>query len=467
MKKGKLLNDPFVTIDGQRQIILSSIQEANKEYDPEEAKDYVVTLLIKDLILFEVENNGEIVPAFVCGTPRKYFRAGSLEWLKLNYLGGAYRNTAIDIHWIVRGFVKRSEYVKIQYAAINVQITACRDVTQQRYIENYGYCIRLQCWICCIVSKKTVIKLQCDLMATICQYTWQRVVATVMLTIHRKLAIKTRACVGGAMQLLVFRLALNKAQEEAKLANQLTSMHRKLEEAKQRCIASEKAAEKSAHTVVIYCELDHDKEVDKPKPTKDSADKSAPSFTTKSEALQAIAPALAPKPKIPIKTSEQFDIDTDEFAQFFHTEVALPKSNTNHSTEKDKKQNEVKAIKSKKNANNGGVILAGLNMPYDDMTRAVDKIAVNTMLTEQKPGIIEFIPTKENQKQVLLAYMIQSGVNLNDAFEQLYRLTGKVAKTLIIALDSGSSTTSFQSRQHLPRSIYSTQDFGGCIKYFH
>ena len=106
-------------------------------------------------------------------------------------------------------------------------------------------------------------------------------------------------------------------------------------------------------------------------------------------------------------------------------------------------------------------------MPYDDMTRAVDKIAVNTMLTEQKPGIIEFIPTKENQKQVLLAYMIQSGVNLNDAFEQLYRLTGKVAKTLIIALDSGSSTTSFQSRQHLPRSIYSTQDFGGCIKYFH
>ena len=240
---------------------------------------------------------------------------------------------------------------------------------------------------------------------------------------------------------------MNEAQEEAKLVNQLKSIRRKLEEAKQHCIEAKETTEKSAPAVVIYCEKDHDKEGDKPKPPKENADKSAQSSTNKSEAspATATAPAPAPKPKNPIETSVHFDIDKNKFA--------LLTSNTNHSTKKDKKQNEVKAIESR-NANNGRVILAGWNMPYNDMPQAVDNIDVKTMVPERKPGIREYIPTKEQQKQVLPKYMIQSDVYWNDTFEQLYSMTGEAALTLIIALDSGSSTISFKSRQQLPRGIY-------------
>ena len=198
LKKGKLFDDLLFTITDHRQIILTSIQKANKDCAPVEAKDDIATLLTKALKFFDVENNGDIVQTFVCGTTQNCFHAGSIKQLKLDCLG-VYGNPAIDIHWIVRGFVKRSEYVKLQYAAIKVQTKACRHATQQRYVEHYDYCIRLQCWICCIIAKNALIQLQRDFMATICQNTWQRVVAMVMLTIYRKVALKIRTCIGGAM----------------------------------------------------------------------------------------------------------------------------------------------------------------------------------------------------------------------------------------------------------------------------
>ena len=293
-----------VTLERFACLVRGFVRETKEDCDPEEAKDDVETLLTKALKSLEVEKNGETVKAFVCGKTRTYFRAGSLEHLELDRLG-AYGNTAIDIQRIVRGFVKRSQYVKLRNAAIKVQTKARRDATRRRYMEIYGACITFQCWIRCIIAKKTLIKLRRDFMATIIQNTWRRVVAMVLLKTHRKAAIKIQACARGAIQRPIFRLALKEAQEEAKLENQLKSLQRKLEEAEQRRIEAEKrAAEGSAKTVVVYREKDDDKEEDK-KTTVESTDKSAPSSTTKPEAAPATAPAPAPKPETPVETSGQ------------------------------------------------------------------------------------------------------------------------------------------------------------------
>ena len=46
---------------------------------------------------------------------------------------------------------------------------------------------------------------------------------------------------------------------------------------------------------------------------------------------------------------------------------------------------------------NGGIVLVQLKITYEDMTGAIDTINCRVVNIEQRQGILEYIPTKEEE----------------------------------------------------------------------
>ena len=82
------------------------------------------------------------------------------------------------------------------------------------------------------------------------------------------------------------------------------------------------------------------------------------------------------------------------------------------------KKNAAVKVSDPKWPNNGGIVLVQLKITYEDMTVAIDTINCRVMNIEQRQGILEYIPTKE-EKQSLRKYMTSSEKDSADAFDEL------------------------------------------------
>jgi len=233
-----------------------SFHRKSNDVDTVFLKEDTENLLTRALKSQEVDNGGAVTKAFVCGKTRTYFRTGSLEHLENKRLF-AFGDHAKDLQRIVRGFVKRSQYLRIRNAAITVQAQARFIALQTRYLEMRAASIIIQCWSRGNFSKRSLYLLRRNNRAAIIQSRWRMAVALAMFKELKTAAVTIQACARGARQRPLFRVALKEAVEEAKLENQLKALQKRLEEAETKRIEAEKRADEgSVHTktktVVVY-----------------------------------------------------------------------------------------------------------------------------------------------------------------------------------------------------------------------
>lgn len=244
-----------------------SFARKSKEGDLELLKEDSQALLNRALKSQEVKNGDAIVKGFVCGKTRTYFRTGSLEYLENRRLH-AFGDLAKDIQRVVRGFVKRSQYIRIQHAAITVQAQARFIATQSKYIQLRAASVVIQCWSRATYSKQSLIELRRHNRAARIQARWRMSVALVVFKQCRKAAVTIQACARGARQRPMFREAFKEAIEEAKLENQLKALQKRLEEEESKRREAEKRADEGSvtKTVVVYknAEGSEEKKVDIP-----------------------------------------------------------------------------------------------------------------------------------------------------------------------------------------------------------
>lgn len=241
-------------------------KESNETSDWETISADADRLLTSILKSVEVSKDGKTVKGFVCGKTRTYFRTGSLELLENRRLL-AYSSLAVDIQRIIRGFVKRSQYLKLRNASIKVQAEARASAASRRYIVMRASSMTIQRFIRCIFAGVKLTSLRRNNFATKIQTRQRIFVAMKRLKQCKTAIIKIQACVRGSIQRPIYRKALAEAIEEAKLENQLKSLQKKLEEAEAKRVEAEKKAEEGAKTVVVY-KKDAEATSDSPKATK-------------------------------------------------------------------------------------------------------------------------------------------------------------------------------------------------------
>lgn len=228
----------------------TSDENADLNGPQEGVKKDVDHLLTSALKCLETEKDGGLVKAFVIGKTRAYFRAGALEHLESERLKGL-GVWAVEIERIVRGFVKRSQFVKKRNAAIKAVAKMRGFVARKKYLRLRKACVFLQCWVRCIKAGVELISLRKNHKATQIQAHFRMVVALASFKKHRNAAVLIQAIARGSIQRPKFREELAEKIEEAKLENQLKSLQRKLEEAEARRIEAE---QKAAAPVVVYRE---------------------------------------------------------------------------------------------------------------------------------------------------------------------------------------------------------------------
>lgn len=231
----------------------SFVRKSSGKGDLELLKLDAEGVLTRALKRQEVKNNDTITKGFVCGKTRTYFRTGSLEYLENKRLY-AFGDLAQDIQRVVRGFVKRAQYLRVRNSAIAVQSQARFVAAQSRYIKLRAAVIIVQCWSRGTCSKHVLRELRRHNRAARIQARWRMAVAMVMFKECRHAAITIQACARGARQRPLFREAFKEALEEAKLENQLKTLQRRLEEEETKRREAEKRADEGSmtKTVVVY-----------------------------------------------------------------------------------------------------------------------------------------------------------------------------------------------------------------------
>jgi len=231
----------------------SFARESIDKGDLEMLKIDTETLMTRALKSLEVKKDDTVTKGFVCGKTRTYFRTGSLEHLENRRLY-AFGDLAKDIQRIVRGFVQRSQYLRVRNSAIAVQSQARFIAAQSRYIKLRAAVIIVQCWSRGTCSKQVLRELRRHNRATKIQSRWRMTVARVMFKKCKHAAITIQACARGAIQRPAFREAFKEAIEEAKLENQLKALQKRLEEEETKRRQAEKRAEEGSitKTVIVY-----------------------------------------------------------------------------------------------------------------------------------------------------------------------------------------------------------------------
>jgi myosin-5 len=231
----------------------ASPEHGDPDLAGEELKLDVEHLLTSALRSLEVEKDGGMQKAFVIGKTRAYFRAGALEHLEAERLKGL-GVWAVEMQRIVRGFVKRSQYVRLQAAEVKAAAKMREFVARRKYLRQRSAVIVLQCWNRCILAVQELVQLRKNHKATIIQTHFRMMVARASFQKYRRAAIVIQAMSRGAIQRPKYRIELAEKIEEAKLENQLKALQRKLEEAEARRVEAEKKAEQNAAPVVVYRE---------------------------------------------------------------------------------------------------------------------------------------------------------------------------------------------------------------------
>lgn len=243
----------------------SFVRESNDASDSETIcadADRLLTSILKSV---EIIKDEKVVKGFVCGKTRTYFRAGSLELLENRRLH-AFSSLAVHIQRVIRGFVKRSQYLRLRNAAIKVQAKARASAARRRYKAMRISTMTIQCFVRCIFAGIKLSSLRRNRCATKIQTRHRIYVAKKHLKLSVAATVRIQACVRGSIQRPIYRKALAEAIEEAKLENQLKTLQKKLEEAESKRIEAEKKAEEGAKTVVVY--KDSESNQDQQQPTK-------------------------------------------------------------------------------------------------------------------------------------------------------------------------------------------------------
>jgi myosin V len=208
--------------------------------------DLLLALALKAL---EYARGGVMIRAFVIGKSRAYFRAGALEYLegeRLKYLF----SWATEIQRVVRGFVRRSQYVRVRTMAICLQSYQRQRIATRRYQKLKSAAVGVQCWFRVVLAQRTLVYLRRNYRSTKIQTRWRIFVARRRLLACVAASVPIQAMVRGAVQRPKYRQALIDKKEESKLENQLRTLQRKLEEAEQRRHQAEKDAEERAARVL-------------------------------------------------------------------------------------------------------------------------------------------------------------------------------------------------------------------------
>lgn len=228
-------------------------QAEDDDEDPEVVPRKLVTSLLttalKALEVRPVEDGIEVIKAFVIGRTRAYFRAGALEYLeaeRLRKLG----TSAIIIQNRARTFMARSKYLKLRKAAMVLQSITRKCIAQSLYRHLRRAAILVECWYRRMHASRTLIILRKNFKATLIQTRWRMITAMAVLKEYRTASLVVQTMVRGALQRPKFRDALHQKKEDAKLENQLVALQKKLEEAENRRIESEKLAEEKAQQMV-------------------------------------------------------------------------------------------------------------------------------------------------------------------------------------------------------------------------
>ena len=204
--------------------------------------ELLLSLALKEL---EFERDGVIIRAFVIGKSRAYFRAGALEFLegeRLKFLS----QWATEIQRTARGFVRRSQYVRVRSMAICLQSCQRRHVATRAYKQLKQATVKVQCWYRVLYAVQTLYQMRRNYRSTQIQTRWRILVARRRLRMWVSATVIAQTMVRGALQRPKFRQALHEKKEEAKLENQLRSLQRKLEEAEHKRVQAEKEAEERA-----------------------------------------------------------------------------------------------------------------------------------------------------------------------------------------------------------------------------
>nr|WVH45740.1 MyoA [Craspedostauros australis] len=207
-------------------------------------------LLTRALQALEITRpDGKVVRGFVIGKTRTYFRAGALEYLegeRLKYLGV----WATRIQKEARRYVCTCNYRMTRMFALWTQTKLRMRNCRRTYRLIRKAAIRVQCWHRVLNAAKTIEVLRRNFKATLIQTRWRMVMDGRQLRRSKEAVVVMQSMVRGALQRPKYRQALFEKKEEAKLENQLRALQRKLEEAEQKRLEAEKAAELKAAQAV-------------------------------------------------------------------------------------------------------------------------------------------------------------------------------------------------------------------------
>ncbi|GKY94545.1 hypothetical protein MPSEU_000420200 [Mayamaea pseudoterrestris] len=231
--------------------LTSSKDADDDESDPDVRNAKLVGhLLTKALKEIEIaREDGKVLKAFVIGRTRVYFRAGALEYLEAERVR-ALGIWAVEIQKISREFLCRRRYRKLRWLSIRVAAFERMRVKRVTFLRLRNSSIVVQCCVRIILAQRYRLDLDRNFKATLIQTRWRISRDRSVFGAKKGAAIVIQTMSRGSLQRPKYRQALQDKKDEAKLENQLAALQRKLEEAEQRHIESERLAEERARKAV-------------------------------------------------------------------------------------------------------------------------------------------------------------------------------------------------------------------------
>lgn len=279
----------------------------------------------------------------------------------------AFGHLAKDIQRIVRGFVKRNQYLRLRKNAILIQANARLVSARRKYLAMRRASISIQCFVRAVAASMSLAELRRNHRATKIQSRWRVVMALTRFKVYKQAAIKIQACARGARQRPIYRKELAESIEAAKLENQLKILQQKLEEAEAKRIEAEKKAEEQPKTVVVY------KEAEGASENRDTEIKDSPS-RVKSVATPSVNPTVA---QLSIQQQTLMD-ESGKMLEYLRKEVfKLRSQNSQMRTDMDLlKENNQRLLDANASA---GASFAALNQHAKQLTKTNAKLQADVL----------------------------------------------------------------------------------------
>lgn len=359
--------DRFRSIWGQAEQRAAERAVTNLE-DPEEiSRTMVDCLLTRGLESLEkVVDENTTVKAFIIGNSRAYFRAGALEYLeavRVTKLGG----WTVIIQRAARRYVYLSRYTRLRNGVTKLQAQARQRTRRSLFLGLRVAVISVQCWYRCVKARVKLAKLTHDQKATMIQTRWRIIQASRTLQQSIKAAIVLQTMVRAALQRPKYVQALHDKKEEAKLENQVIALQRKLEEAEQRRIDTEKAAEEKARLAVQEYQQD----------TEEKKDAQSQSFATPvPSVVSSVAEAVEPDDAHLSAQQQTLMDESGKMLEYLRKEVfKLRSQNAQMRTDFDLlKDNNQRLMDANASA---GASFAALNQHAKQLARTNEKLATD------------------------------------------------------------------------------------------